>query len=488
MKINALSMAVMALTSIGFSFNSFAQVVLNEVEDGKNIELINLGNEDVDVRDFWIYSSGITQRVGTFRPICPFDRTLLRPGELFLVQEREERANEDGEVALFDSENFDDPSSLLSYVQWGSAGHDKEALAVSAGKWTEGEFVSLMLMDGSLEYDGEGISASDWAIQGDPSICDENGTGCDLPNFPAAPFDTMVQYLCVGEEFQSLSPSFNQNVSTEFGYVLLDRDSTILAYSPNDNFFFDTAVVDTGYLFLLSWNNQIVGIETGTHIEDLIGCYVISDPPVPVVFLELNGGMLSFESVGIQDTLLCGRDTVSSQILSFSTDSDDAFDYAYVLTDTLDRILLYPDQNSFDFTSLDTGTYRVYGFSYIGNVFQNMGSDVNSVSISDDCSNISSNFLTVTKSTSELACLVSSTEEHYLQSRIDLYPNPSSNKIRIELDGLTSYQGYKLYNANGAHMASGTDETIDLKSFSNGLYFVRIHLGEHTVSKRILKQ
>ena len=43
----------------------------------------------------------------------------------------------DGEVALFVSENYDDPKALLNYLQWGSTPHALTKLAVDAGLWIE---------------------------------------------------------------------------------------------------------------------------------------------------------------------------------------------------------------------------------------------------------------------------------------------------------------------------------------------------------------
>jgi hypothetical protein len=41
----------------------------------------------------------------------------------------------DGEVALFASDQFDDPKALLVYFQWGSTPHELTGLAVEAGLW-----------------------------------------------------------------------------------------------------------------------------------------------------------------------------------------------------------------------------------------------------------------------------------------------------------------------------------------------------------------
>lgn len=40
-----------------------------------------------------------------------------------------------GEVGLYTSRSFGDSSAIISYVEWGSAGHERSAVAVAAGVW-----------------------------------------------------------------------------------------------------------------------------------------------------------------------------------------------------------------------------------------------------------------------------------------------------------------------------------------------------------------
>ena len=47
----------------------------------------------------------------------------------------------DGELGLYDSNSFGSSSSILSYVEWGSSGHGRSSVAVSAGIWPSGAFV-----------------------------------------------------------------------------------------------------------------------------------------------------------------------------------------------------------------------------------------------------------------------------------------------------------------------------------------------------------
>ena len=46
----------------------------------------------------------------------------------------------DGEMALFTSQEFDDPTAMIVYLEWGSTPHDLNPVAVEAGLWLEGSF------------------------------------------------------------------------------------------------------------------------------------------------------------------------------------------------------------------------------------------------------------------------------------------------------------------------------------------------------------
>lgn len=55
-----------------------------------------------------------------------------------------------GEVALFLGADFADPDDIVSYVEWGNAGHQRSVAAVGAGIWPEGGFVETTEDTGAI--------------------------------------------------------------------------------------------------------------------------------------------------------------------------------------------------------------------------------------------------------------------------------------------------------------------------------------------------
>lgn len=72
-------------------------------------------------------------------------------------------ARGDGELALYRSAQFSLAEELLSYVEWGEAGHGRSSVAVEAGLWEEGAFIEIPDdAFGVVSAAAEPSSPSDW--------------------------------------------------------------------------------------------------------------------------------------------------------------------------------------------------------------------------------------------------------------------------------------------------------------------------------------
>ncbi len=76
-----------------------------------------------------------------------------------------EITKDDGEMALYSNPFFDDSASILDYVEWGSTGHGRSAVAVAAGIWGEGAFIEVAEEATSLSSSGAiGAGEDDWFV------------------------------------------------------------------------------------------------------------------------------------------------------------------------------------------------------------------------------------------------------------------------------------------------------------------------------------
>jgi hypothetical protein len=77
--------------------------------------------------------------------------------------------------------------------------------------------------------------------------------------------------------------------------------------------------------------------------------------------------------------------------------------------------------------------------------------------------------------------------EDQLADRIRIYPNPASDHLMIDTDGLR-YEAFQLFNFQGKMVLSGDfDDRIDLSTLSKGSYILRLMDDEQPINKRIIK-
>lgn len=55
-----------------------------------------------------------------------------------------------GEIGLYETGSFGDPSSIVDYVEWGEPGHFRSTVAVAAGVWAEDRVVATTGTEGGL--------------------------------------------------------------------------------------------------------------------------------------------------------------------------------------------------------------------------------------------------------------------------------------------------------------------------------------------------
>ncbi|MEM7484266.1 MAG: hypothetical protein AAF348_03570 [Bacteroidota bacterium] len=156
-------------------------VIINEVEYFLNddIELYNNGNVTVDLSDYWMcLGPGKYFRVGDGDATEVVNGSVsLAPGEFLVISPVVlEVPNDAGGLGLYANNNgFGNADNIRSFVQWGAAGNAREVVAVEAGIWNAGGFVSGAINGTSIAYDGEGFTSDDWGVDA-RSLGEDNGT------------------------------------------------------------------------------------------------------------------------------------------------------------------------------------------------------------------------------------------------------------------------------------------------------------------------
>ncbi|SFZ93600.1 Por secretion system C-terminal sorting domain-containing protein [Flaviramulus basaltis] len=83
-----------------------------------------------------------------------------------------------------------------------------------------------------------------------------------------------------------------------------------------------------------------------------------------------------------------------------------------------------------------------------------------------------------------------STNDILLKTSISLYPNPSTGLVNILVKNKQEKSQISVYDINGRTLLNKNlnNKSIDLSSFANGIYLIKINTNSGTVVKRILKE
>lgn len=139
-------------------------VVFNEVDyiGGDTIELWNTSCQSINVAHWYVgYKFGyevlatLTVVSGSLN-ILAGDKVVLTDFNTINM------TNAPGSLVLFSNNNFNDPTGLEDYLQWGAGGQSQEGVAVAKGIWTTGDFIGAIASGNTLQYDGYGNHSDDW--------------------------------------------------------------------------------------------------------------------------------------------------------------------------------------------------------------------------------------------------------------------------------------------------------------------------------------
>lgn len=204
--------------------------------------------------------------------------------------------------------------------------------------------------------------------------------------------------VCLNEP-NSVSRTFRNtgSVAGHYAYVITGTDNTILAVSTD-------GVVNFGALSGTSnrvWGVAYYGVLNAKAGNKLFqtaladSCYLVTNNSVAITKKSPFGGRVSFVD-GATSRLLCFGSTVPS-IPKITTTGGNGESYIYLLTDRSNNVLTISQDGAFNLDAYEVGDYRIYGLSYTGRLAFPSGANVSNTRFSDQCFEVSSNFILLTK-------------------------------------------------------------------------------------------
>jgi hypothetical protein len=434
------------------------------------------------------------------------------------------------------SGDFGLAASMVDFMQYGGGGQGRENVAVMAGFWTAGQFLTG---SGPWYYTGNGGASGlgQWSDQ-DPN----SGPNLDVrineidPDQPSSDTQEFVELFgAPGQALDGLVMVFF-NGADNLSYASFDLDG--MALDENGFFVIGTEAVPNVDMIIpgsaqgviqngadavalyagdaTTWPSSTFVVSTG--LVDAV-VYGTDDPEATTLITTLCPGQtqlnasandaLSFSRVpdggeafdltsylsqdptpGLSNIPACtgGNISLASGSLELCSDEDEEMlvvnttsifgdNYIYFLTNALDTIISVSTNGEFDLNEIVDGTYHIWGFSYNGQLDEasaSAGQPLGSV-VSNDCYSLSQNFLTVTvTSCSADTCDGGTIHVVGENNYISICSDENADAYTFDhiSGGNADGYGYLIADAVGMIVSYSASATIDFNAFPIGDYFV----------------
>jgi hypothetical protein len=203
------------------------------------------------------------------------------------------------------------------------------------------------------------------------------------------------QFICSSAGASGLVGFTTTSQGPEYAFLITDETNTILAVATDPEYNFEDLPEGT----YLVWGVAYAGNLTAEPGQDATtatlsdGCFDLSDNFIKVVRAAPDGGTVSLTNGQTSDIACEGNP--AGNLLSFASVSASIAPYVFILTNDNNIIIEVLDDNTYDFTDIAPGSYRVWGVSFTGNLTAQAGDDVAVATLSDECFDLSDNFVEI---------------------------------------------------------------------------------------------
>lgn len=277
---------IVAGLALGFmSINQInAQVRIAKLDPASNsVTLKNYGTSNVPISGYWFCNFPAYAQVSSMTSVAS-----LAPGEELNIASSINFAVADGEFGLYNTNSFGSSSAMEDYMQWGSANHQRESVAVAKGIWTANTFINLAP---PFAYSGTGSQngAQQWITFRSVRISklDPATNSVSLKNFGSTTVPISGYWFCNFPAYAqvssmtsvtSLDPGEEINISSSINFAVADGEFGLY----NTNSFGSTTAMED-YIQWGSANHQRESVAVAKGIwED--GTFINVAPP-----FEYNG-------------------------------------------------------------------------------------------------------------------------------------------------------------------------------------------------------
>ena len=288
-------------------------------------------------------------------------------------------------------------------------------------------------------------------------------------------FQTMVN-LCINEgapdivQLQSISSR-----NTPFVFVVTDNNGSILMVTEESVVDFTNAAFGDCYVYGLAYTGDLLA-NFGMNVnEDILstGCFELSENFVTVNRSQVNGGnvftdeFISFYNFTTDDGL--------SNSLNFSNSGSVGAEYVLILTDQSNNIVEFLDQPNFDFEGLEAGVFRVWGYSFSGDILLTEGQSIFTTPFSSGCFNLSANAIVITTVTTGVtppACTLESPQISALSGTTFCANQPGQILVTDANLNTGATSALLILDQNETILQIATDSEVSTQALPAGVFSV----------------
>ncbi len=275
-------------------------------------------------------------------------------------------------------------------------------------------------------------------------------------------------FVCQGDGEPNVIRFKTKIIPTPAAYIVTDAGGNILYVSTNSTINFENLPSGTLHVYAVSYLGQLLAAPGLNIFNDPLGsiCYALTTNFVTINNVSPDGGMVAAEG-GSTSLIVCTNDATPDQF-NFTTTSTSPL-YAYLVTDANNVILQVSTSGNVDFSTLPNGICRVWGFAYVGNITATPGLNAATSTLSTDCFDLSSNFVTVDKTTPDggtVALDNGSTDVTYCTGA----SVPALNLVNQSTSAAP--YAYLLTDANNLLVQVLSGNTVDFDALTPGVYRV----------------
>lgn len=295
------------------------------------------------------------------------------------------------------------------------------------------------------------------------------------------PDGSNLVFTCPGDgKSDMLNFVSTSNYEGIYIFLITHEDNRVIDVSFTGTYDFDFAEPGNcrvwGVAFTGNWIIQQGSLITEEPLSD--DCWAITDNYVTVVRETPTAGVLSFAD-GSDTQYTCPGDG-KADLLEYVNTSAYPGSYLYMITDASNKIITSTTEEVFDFDALPAGDSRVYGVAYTGDLQFLPGDDITFVNVSDDCFEVSSNFLTVVRETPEAGTVSTPGGDNLTLCVGDAF----ADVVQMSVDGASnSPYAYLITDENGFLIGAITDNAFDFNNAVGGIcrIYGMAYTGEITV-------